>query len=234
MRLLSISDLHGRDVWKTVDVNAYDRIVFLGDYTDSYDLDDNTIYVNLSEILALKQRMPDKITLLIGNHDAQYMYYPKYACSGFRPQAQEKLTELFVTHRACFQIAYQQGTYLFSHAGITTRWLATLLTQTGQARSDFRPSYNLADMLNQAHQQSDQLRDLLFAVGPVRGGYDPYGGPVWADRSESRVDYLTGFHQVVGHTPTKSFLTVGNKTSSITYTDVLRTKIAFYEVIIPD
>lgn len=234
MRLLTISDLHGRTVWKEADVGAYDRVIFLGDYTDSYVESDEGIYNNLNEIIALKRREPNKVVLLIGNHDAQYLHFPHYRCSGFRAGAQPELSTLFARYDTLFQVAHQQRNYLFTHAGVTNKWLAHLQAKTGSAMPALAPDYDLAGLLNDIHQQSIRFRNLLFEVGPQRGGYDAFSGPVWADRSETRTDYLRDVHQVVGHTPIDTCTTVGSKTSSITYTDVLQTKTAFYEITIPD
>ncbi|GAB4040922.1 metallophosphoesterase [Spirosoma gilvum] len=234
MTILTISDIHGRTVWKEINTATYDRIVFLGDYTDSYVFDDETIYNNLLDIIQLKQSQPDKIVLLIGNHDAQYMHFPHYRCSGFRGLAQPALSEVFDEYGMLFQIAYQQRTYLFTHAGVTNRWLARLLANTDNHTLTVTPDYDLAELLNDVHQRSMSYRNLLFEVGPRRGGHDPSGGPIWADRYETKLDYLTGFHQVVGHTPINEFTTFGDAYGSITYTDVLQTKTAFYEITIPD
>jgi predicted phosphodiesterase len=234
MKILTISDLHGRSVWKDAILEPYDRVVFLGDYTDGYVFDDDIIYSNLSDIIQLKTRQPGKVVLLIGNHDAQYLHYPLYRCSGFRQRAQPDLSALLTEHTELFQVAHQQGSFLFTHAGVTNRWLAHFLTKTQNESFIGRTDYNLAGLLNEAHDQSSRVRDLLFEIGPKRGGQDADGGPVWADRSETRVDFLTGFHQIVGHTPVPDFTKNGNGVSSITYTDVLQTKMAFYEVIIPD
>ena len=38
--ILIIPDIHGRDFWKkAVDSKGYDKIIFLGDYTDPYDFE---------------------------------------------------------------------------------------------------------------------------------------------------------------------------------------------------
>ncbi|WP_338875592.1 metallophosphoesterase [Spirosoma sp. SC4-14] len=232
MKLVTISDLHGRTMWKDLNVNDYDQVIFLGDYTDSYVVDDDTIYTNLSDIIGLKRLYSDKVILLIGNHDAQYIHYPNYRCSGFRTWAQAELTALFAQNQDLFQIAHQHNAYLFTHAGITNQWLARLLAKTNHTMETITPTYDLAGLINSIHQQP--LQSILFEVSPKRGGSDSFGGPVWADRSETRVDYLTNFHQIVGHTPTDQFLTIGNTRSSITYTDILQTRTAFYEVEIPD
>lgn len=234
MNIVTISDLHGRTLWKDLTIDDYDRVIFLGDYTDSYRFDDDTIYANLSDIIQLKRLYPEKVILLIGNHDAQYIHYPNYRCSGFREWAQSELTALFAQNQPLFQIAYQHKTYLFSHAGVTNQWLARLLATHDHTVETNASTYTLADLLNTIHQQPFPIQRVLFEVGPGRGGSDPFSGPVWADRSETRTDYLTNYHQVVGHTPTDRFLTIGNPNSSITYTDILQTRTAFYEIVIPD
>lgn len=236
MNLISISDLHGRNVWQQLDPAAYDRIVFLGDYVDSYVESDETIYNNLKALIAFKRKYPRKVVLLLGNHDAHYLHFPHYRCSGFRDAAQPALSTLFTRYAGLFQIAHQEGRYLFTHAGVTSAWLARLLTQTNRELdgADLTPKFDLAGLLNAVHQQPLRVRNVLFEVGPLRGGRDLYSGPVWADRSETRTNYLPHFHQIVGHTPTPDFLTVGNLGGSITYTDVLQTKTAFYELYIRD
>lgn len=227
MTICTISDIHGRSVWKEVDPASYDRIIFLGDYVDGCGIDDQTIYDNLVDIIQLKQQQSDKVVLLLGNHDVQYLHFPKYACTGFRPMAQPALSTLFAQHEHLFQVAYQQGRYLFTHAGISRLWLNEFLTKTGH---EYTPTHDLADLLNDLYRQATPARDQLFTIGPKRGGSDRYGGPIWADRSETIVDYLPGLHQVVGHTPISNFLTIGDNRGSITYTDVLRTRTAFYEI----
>ncbi|UFH56811.1 metallophosphoesterase [Spirosoma sp. KNUC1025] len=234
MKILTISDLHGRTVWKETNFDTYDRVIFLGDYTDSYVVDDETIYNNLYEIIQLKRKARNKFVLLIGNHDAQYLHFPNYRCSGFRAWAQPSLSNLFAKYESFFQIAHQEKTYLFTHAGVTNRWMARLLEKTGREMPGVTPDYNLAGLLNDIHQQTIRIQNLLFEVGPKRGGSDLFSGPVWADRSETKADYLPEFHQVVGHTPIDEFTTFGGQAGSITYTDVLQTKTAFYEVVIPD
>lgn len=234
MKLLTISDLHGRSVWQEADIDQYDRVIFLGDYTDSHVFDDETIYRNLLNIIWLKHQNPHKVVLLIGNHDAQYLHFPYYRCSGFRERAQGQLSSLFSMNASLFQIAHQERDYLFSHAGVTKKWLAHFLVKIGSESNECKSACNLAGLLNEAHGREMRFRDLLFDVGPKRGGVQAFGGPIWADRSETSADFLMGFRQVVGHTPVFDFSTIYGGSGSITYTDVLQTKTAFYEVIIPD
>ncbi|RRB00039.1 metallophosphoesterase [Larkinella rosea] len=231
MKIITIPDLHGRNSWLQVDVDQYDKVIFLGDYTDSYDLSDDIILDNLQQIIRLKCHYPDKIVLLIGNHDAQYMHFPHYRCSGFRPSMQPALSKLFRDHIRLFQIAYQEDEYLFTHAGVSNRWLAHLPKGNGSQNLDLnlQSLHQLADLMNEMHQDR-MMRTTLFDVSYLRGGYDEAGGPVWADKRETSGDYLWGVHQVVGHSPVPAFTTIGDETGSITYTDVLQTQEAFYTI----
>ncbi|GAB3905360.1 metallophosphoesterase [Larkinella knui] len=229
MKILTISDLHGRNSWQQVDVTQYDKVIFLGDYTDSYELSDRIILENLQQIIGLKQQYPDKVVLLLGNHDAQYLHFPHYRCSGFRSSMQPALSALFTEQKSLFQIAHQQNSYVFTHAGVSNRWLAHL--PKGDLSSKLEPNLQtldqLATVLNAMHEDR-MLRTSLFDISYLRGGYEEAGGPVWADKLETSTDYIAGLHQIVGHTPVPEFVTIGDQTGSITYTDVLQTQEAFY------
>jgi hypothetical protein len=228
MHIIAIGDVHGRDTWKQIKDHEVDQIIFIGDYVDPHrPIPDREVLRNLEEIIAFKQNDPDRITLLLGNHDAQYLHYPRYPCSGQRVELQETVGKLFQENQALFQIAWQRDRYLFTHAGISQGWydrhLATL--------NDWETT-SLAGALNTIH--TSEYRDILFEVGRARGGWHRYGGPIWADKSETQLDHLAGFHQVVGHSRVKDFEFYGDEASSITYIDVGDTRVRFYETELPE
>jgi hypothetical protein len=225
--LIVIGDVHGRSVWKTIDPTRHDRIIFVGDYTDSYSLSDDTIFQNLVQIIALRQLYPDKVTLLLGNHDIQYVHYPDNRCSGFRPSMQADLTRLFRQHKALFDVAWQHENTLITHAGVTKRWWAWAQTKSKALAA--WANLPLADQLNRLHQSPDKW--LLFSVGPSRGGFQ-ISGPLWADEQDTTADPLPGYQQIVGHTP-QPFIRTSRPTddTSVTYVDVTDTLGAtFYEL----
>lgn len=234
MKIITIGDIHGRDAWNTISVEKYDRVIFLGDYTDSHVYPDSQIYQNLKDIITLKHRYPEKVVLLLGNHDIQYMHFPLYGCSGFRASMQPELSTLFNQNKDYFQLAHQENQHLFTHAGISGQWFANFSKAAGKAGTALKPDEpgRLAEALNQLHYHP-RLQPYLFQVSHFRGGTDKYGGIVWADRRETQKDYLPGFHHIVGHTPVPEITTVGDELSSITYTDVLQTRTAFYEQVLP-
>lgn len=234
MKIVAIGDIHGRPVWRKAfeQYDQADQYVFLGDYVDGYGTSDEVVYMNLHNILQMKKKMPDKITLLVGNHDIQYLHYPFFRCSGFRPEMQEPLSTLFNSNRSLFGVAYQYGNYLFSHAGISNTWYEKeweFLQENGLAAN----SSNLAEVLNSIENSPEF--DRLHVAGAARGGgKGSVGGITWADRTETIADPLRGFHQVVGHTKGQDIIKVDFAptlpNTSITYIDCLDTKIAFLEL----
>jgi predicted phosphodiesterase len=228
MHIIAIGDVHGRDTWKEIEDRKVDQIIFIGDYVDPHrPIPDFEVIRNLEEIIAFKKDKPESVTLLLGNHDAQYLHYPLYPCSGHRADLQETFGSLLLDNADLFQIAWQHGRYLFTHAGISQGWYDRHLTTLNELQGN-----SLAETLNTVH--SSAYRDILFEVGPSRGGWHPYGGPVWADQSETRQGYLADYHQVVGHSRVRDFEHYGDDKASVTYIDVGDTQVRFYEIEPPE
>jgi hypothetical protein len=79
----------------------------------------------------------------------------------------------------------------------------------------------LVDTLNRLFLEKYQP---IFHVGRWRHGRDKVGGPLWLDRNEMKNKPIIGYHQIVGHTPTKKdkIVRIDNfkdKNTSITYCD---------------
>jgi predicted MPP superfamily phosphohydrolase len=168
MKHIIIGDPHGKDVWKQIDFEEYDKVVFLGDYVDSFTLPDLVIDQNLQDIIALKKDHPYKIILLLGNHDIQYLYYPEFRCSGYRDSMKRPLQALFTYNRELFQVAYQCKNHLFTHAGITNAWyLGFIKVPRGYKQGEHE---TLADILNKTSESGDYR--LLHKVGFARAAME--------------------------------------------------------------
>jgi len=226
MKHVIVGDLHGKDCWKEIDINAYDKVIFLGDYVDHWNLPDQSIYQNLEDVIKLKKKHPDRVELLLGNHDVQYLHYPHFLCSGFRPTMQRSLTYVFNDNKDLFKMGYQRGNHLFTHAGVTNSWYAEFL-QLPLLQQIKDEDDTVAGLLNKIEQTSK--RGLLHRAGSIRGG-DGCGGPTWADRKEMIADMLDGYHQVVGHTVTSNVEVAGNGDKSVTFIDVLDHITYFHEL----
>jgi len=104
MQIIAIGDVHGRDTWKEIKNREADHIIFIGDYVDPHrPIPDFEVIRNLEEIIAFKKEKPDAVTLLLGNHDAQYLHFPLYSCAGHRADLQETLGKLFGENKDLFQ-----------------------------------------------------------------------------------------------------------------------------------
>lgn len=83
MKHIIIPDLHGRNSWQDIDFKQFDKVVFLGDYVDSYTEEDNAIYNNLMAIIKLRRKYWNRVILHLGNHEVQYLHFPRYQIKGF-------------------------------------------------------------------------------------------------------------------------------------------------------
>jgi predicted phosphodiesterase len=195
MNILVISDVHGRADWKTIvaqEENA-ERIVFLGDYFDSFNIDNNLQTTNFKEIIAFKEDYNEKVILLTGNHDVHYLPYfitmnERY--SGFQAKYGYLISDLIQSNLHHLKMAYQHDSFLFTHAGVTNTWLNN---------NEFDNQQNAATFINELFQH----KPTAFRFR----GEDPYGNsiessPVWV-RPESLLKdayHKDELKQVVGHT----------------------------------
>lgn len=225
MRFCVIGDIHGRDFWKDfIEENKGSHFIFLGDYCDPYDEDigDSDALENLKFIIDYKKSQPGNVTLLIGNHDMQYIYYPEYPTSRIRSNKKLKETiDVFQENKELFQIAYQKGSYLFIHAGVSVHWFDEF--ERYFDRFGFkRDKSNLAEVLNKMYD-IDLGRKFLMMISSFRGGEHEISGPLWVDKRELE-ETLENIHQYVGHNIVQNIWTKGDKTGSITFCDVLSSR----------
>jgi len=224
MKILNIGDIHGFDSWKKFvdDISQYDKIIFVGDYVDEYHLSNITILNNLLDIIEFKKKYPDKVILLLGNHDYQYAIRPPSMnilghCSGYRAEMHFDLYEIFHNNLKLFQLSYQYENYIWTHAGIHRGWYDHFLIEFKKV-SDFEGT--ISDKLNLAFEFE---LECLLDCGYVRGGYNKVSGPLWADKTESWTKPLKNCHQICGHTHTDKIVhhEIPNINSSVTYIDSL-------------
>ncbi len=232
MRIAVIGDIHGRSIWKELikqieETNDYNKIVFLGDYVDSFDVDNSSMLYNLNELINYANSNQKQVELLLGNHDVQYMLEtPTVAtsvlrCSGYRPEMHWSFYELYNKNKHLFKIAYQYDNYIFSHAGISKGWY-----EYSAKPQIFEAGINSDNIATQMNQLLEYQKKCLFDVGYWRGGINKNGGILWADKNETNREPLNEYHQVVGHTRVKEIKTIViNDNTSITYCDVLENEI---------
>jgi len=74
MKTIVLGDTHGRSIWKEiVSQEKADRVIFIGDYFDSFDIEPVVQQHNFKEIIEFKEKGECEVILLIGNHDFHYL-----------------------------------------------------------------------------------------------------------------------------------------------------------------
>ena len=255
-RIAVVPDVHGSDFWKEAkeNIDSLDKVIFLGDYLDAY-LD---IYVkvlifpstylykkelearkvelnNFKEILEFKKAYPEKVTLLLGNHDTGYLL--KLSCSR---QARGKI---YKTYKRLFEdninlfklteyVELENEKILFSHAGISEKWLKQIKQEQGLDSISLKTSF-LDGSFNKLILKYNEpgyrefLSQALGLVGPARGGnINDNGSIVWADKSEwkDQKNIFGDIKQIVGHS--KSYSPV-DLTEGVRCIDTIDSKVLY-------
>lgn len=197
MKIIVIGDIHGEQTWwkivtdPSVDISK-DKIVFVGDYFDSFNLSTEEIHSNFHEIVKFKEEHSDNVTLILGNHDFHYTGLSTRHCSGFRHQTMHEMNSLLkaLVYDNTLEIVKVIDGIIFSHAGISTTW-------ANDASLD----------LNDIERSAKEIMLKTPSMYVFRGGYyaAPYGNdvfqsPLWIRPDSLLKDKLKGYRQVVGHT----------------------------------
>jgi len=203
--MLVIGDVHGSNFWKNI-VNQHldeDYIVFVGDYVDSHhSVSDKKMLKNLLDIIKFKEKYPEKVKLLLGNHDIHYYFLnSSYRGSGFNFDMMFEFNTIFKNKKHLFQVAFMYNNTIVSHAGITNKLYQSVESDYKDAIDlgwgDGVEHNNIADKFNFLFNISSKY---LFYIGDERGGLDPFSGIFWAGMGELCNDYLVGYNQIIGHT----------------------------------
>jgi len=123
MKTIILGDTHGRSNWKLAiyQEEPIDRVIFIGDYFDSFDISGVEQIDNFKNIIQYKNNNPQvEVVMLIGNHD--YHYFPEIGyngTSGYQLGIAPSITQVIEENRHHLQMAYGFGDYLFTHAGVS-------------------------------------------------------------------------------------------------------------------
>jgi len=187
-KIYIVPDVHGRTFWHKAReiIDTMDKVVFLGDYLDPYGYEgitkENAIE-EFKEIIQFKVDNPNKVILLLGNHDCAY-YYNFGSASRYDYDNEEQIKTLFRTYNDKFQLWYKEEKYLFTHAGITNEWLYSC--------------FNNCNIDQFLEKSEEEIIPYLWEVGMLRGGWAHSGSIVWHDVREG--DLEPTYFQIFGHT----------------------------------
>ncbi|MDR2814152.1 MAG: metallophosphoesterase [Prevotellaceae bacterium] len=199
--ILIVPDIHGRDFWKPA-LDYKGMVIFLGDYTDPYPQEGFTqenAYQGLLKIVDFKKQNPDRVALLIGNHELHY-YSRSYASGRFDSSYFEAYNEILTGKETAglFQLCKQVDNWLFIHAGLTKGWYDAHFDELSKLGNTLEEQVNGLFVSNIAAFDE--------ASAEYRGGFNAAGSPLWADAYElldepEHVD--NSIIQIIGHTQLK-------------------------------
>ena len=195
--ILIVPDVHGRNFWLPA-LDYQGEVIFLGDYTDHYPQEDVTeedAYQGLLKIVEFKRQNPDRVTLLIGNHEMHYCER-RFAAGRFDEDYYPKYHEILTGEetKGFFQICKQVDKYLFIHAGIMKDWY-------DRHYNEFKDlGETLEEQLTNVFFQKMRV---YYEASHYRGDWNDFGSPLWADYREfgdEKEPFAPGIIQIIGHT----------------------------------
>jgi len=220
-KIIAIGDIHGSPLWKEIVIRHKDEdciFVFMADYFDSYDYSTVEQLYNFNEIIEFKKANPEKVILLIGNHD--WEYFPekqdKGLMSGFQGRAAViNIGYILNINREFLQAAFSYNNLLFSHAGISIDWMKLIVEHTPMDLPDEYNAYEIAAFTNYIFQYKPNFFN--FISGGDKYGNDFYQSPFWI-RPKALMrnckDIRKNLIQIVGHTKQNQIDIKGKATSS--------------------
>ena len=214
MKTVVIGDVHGRSLWKLI-VNQEnpDRVIFIGDYFDSFEISGVEQIQNFKEIIEYKEKSGKEVIMLVGNHD--HHYYPEIGytgTSGYQSRIAPSITQVINENRQHLQMAYSFNEFLFTHAGVSPTFMDGEFGEEGWVED------NVVELLNDLFKYKPKSFDF--------NGTDPYGDntyqtPIWIrPRSLMAVNkkhdkgLKKKYIQIVGHTQVKKLDLVGSQKSA--------------------
>lgn len=196
MKIIALGDTHGRTMWKDIVAKESDadKIVFNGDYFDSRErISPEDQIKNFKEILEFKRSNPEKVVLIIGNHDFHYMNGVNETYSGFQYHNLKEINEVLedaLTDKS-LQMCFMYDKYVFTHAGVTNTWCIT--------HNVNRLPNKLQDSINELFYSNKM--PFYFQVGEnySQSGDDVTQSPLWVRIPSLFRDRLDDYTFVVGH-----------------------------------
>ena len=207
MKILSISDVHGSSVPLSIakkHIDEVDKAIFQGDYVDSFDSKWPTQKEELEKIFEFKEKYPNKVDLVWGNHD--HSYISEARVSGHQNASHVDIQEFFKSNLDKFNVAYVYDKWAFTHAGLSKLWMECpmdeylfAMKEMGRLNEKWDPpaAVTLENINKRFHNGEWSIFDHL-SMEP--SGNSPIEGPLWI-RPRSLVTYgIEGYNQCVGHT----------------------------------
>jgi hypothetical protein len=211
MKIIVLGDTHGRSTWKlAIHQEQPDRVIFIGDYFDSFEISGIEQIDNFKQIIQYKESNPQiEVVMLIGNHDHHYFPETGYTgTSGYQAGVGHSITQVIDENRHHLQMAYGFGDYLFTHAGVSPVFMDRVF-----GKDDWSKESVVVD-LNELFKYKPKVFEFS---GLEPSGDNAMQTPIWirprslmhANKTHEKglkKDYI----QIVGHTQMKKLDLTGS------------------------
>lgn len=237
MKIIALGDTHGRENWKAITrKNDFDKVIFIGDYFDSHEgVSPKQQKENFKDIIAFKKANPNKVILLIGNHDFQYLKTSNETYSQFQPLHKADIQGLL--HKAIdenlMQMCYAYKDILFTHAGVTKTW----------CKANNVDLSNIQQSINDLFKNKPNAFRFTSGKNGNRNGDDITQSPIWVRPKSLYMDKIPNYTwQACGHTTmdtiaglngSRKFYTDGMmfETSGVIFIDTLGTSGQYLQIV---
>jgi predicted MPP superfamily phosphohydrolase len=223
MRIISIGDLHGKNHWEKV-INKYDfdLLIFVGDYFDNLSgISNKEEILNFKNLLKYKEKYPDKVIILIGNHELHYLKGINEKYSGFQTIHKYDIQDILeeALSKNYLKACHLEDNFLFSHAGVTKTWL-------NNVGYDYEEKIDI--FINDLFKYKPQ--NFKFTIGNNLSGYgdDICQSPLWVRPNSLIKDCVDGYNQVVGHTEDYQITSIDN---NLFFIDSFTISDTFIEIV---
>jgi len=211
MKTLVLGDTHGRSVWKLiVNMERPDRVIFIGDYFDSFNIPAVDQMFNFNEIVEYKESGKADVIMLIGNHDHHY-YYPEIGntgTSGYQYGAAAAINKVIDENREHLQMAYSFDNFLFTHAGVSPVFMDQVFGEGGWEKD------NIVELLNEKMKYQPKAFEFN---GMESSGDNTTQTPIWirprslmSANKKHEKGLKNDYIQIVGHTQMHELDLVGS------------------------
>jgi len=201
MKIIAVGDTHGRNIWENIleQEKEFDKFIFIGDYFDSREgISVSEQIDNFKRILNFKLKYPNKVILLLGNHDYHYLNNVIDRYSNYQVRGSKMINEILqpAVDSGLLQMCYKYDKFVFTHAGITKTWC-----EEYDINID-----NLVDDVNLLF--TNDLSAFSFQIGENEdySGNDITQSPIWVRIPSLYKDHLDNLTFIVGHSEMLQFL----------------------------
>lgn len=191
MKITVVADSHGSAVplgIARMNLEKSDKIIFLGDFFDHEEKEYNEQKQNFLNVIEFKKQNIEKVVVLIGNHDANYILPDLLK---WQPEHGKEIENLILQNLELIDFAYLENNWLFSHAGFSEVWMQNQLV-CNEISEDLIKFLN-----NQFH--NGVFTNLRF-TGLSGYGDEITQNPLWIRPCSLMKSAVCGVNQIVGHT----------------------------------